>query len=478
MVELTARESRGLAIANEIGRRNSPDVSIQRLNKLSYRVKSQTNHDMWYTVIKDYTIGWICDCPDCTFRHVECKHIHAVKFSKLLRKKIYFDTFANIPIAESKIGEIICQKCGSPNYKKFGIRHNKDSGDIQRYLCKDCRYRFIVNPAFENSKASARIITAAIDLYFKGVSTRKTAHHLKQLYNFSIDDSSICRWIKKFTRLVQPFVDSPVPTNMSGVYHVDEMLLHVRKENNEQTMNRSDEENHTHRQFDNHYSWLWNLMDSTTRFWICSRLSQRRDTKAGVALLKEMKKRAPLPKAFVHDGLRVYDEAYQKELFTLQNPRIKNVRSISIGHQGLNSKIERLNGTMRDREVVMRGLDNAKASQELLDAMRIHYNFIRPHHALKGQTPAEVAGINLNLGENKVEELMRHAALKQKLEMFVRTLGIRANKIEVIRDNGSVKIKPKERLDKKNWREINDVLRVHDFKWFGDGKESCWIKAK
>jgi len=123
-------------------------------------------------------------------------------------------------------------------------------------------------------------------------------------------------------------------------------------------------------------------------------------------------------------------------------------------------------------------LDNAKASQELLDAMRIHYNFIRPHHALKGQTPAEVAGINLNLGENKVEELMRHAALKQKLEMFVRTLGIRANKIEVIRDNGSVKIKPKERLDKKNWREINDVLRVHDFKWFGDGKESCWIKAK
>jgi hypothetical protein len=55
------------------------------------------------------------------------------------------------------------------------------------------------------------------------------------------------------------------------------------------------EENHTHKFFDNHYSWLWN--DSTTRFWICSRLSQRRDIQAGVALLKEMKKRAPLPKS-------------------------------------------------------------------------------------------------------------------------------------------------------------------------------------
>jgi hypothetical protein len=48
-----------------------------------------------------------------------------VKFSKLLRKKIYFDTFSNIPNTESKLGEIICQKCGSPNYKKFGVRHNR-----------------------------------------------------------------------------------------------------------------------------------------------------------------------------------------------------------------------------------------------------------------------------------------------------------------------------------------------------------------
>jgi hypothetical protein len=78
---------------------------------------------------------------------------------------------------------------------------------------------------------------------------------------------------------------------------------------------------------------------------------------------------------------------------------------------------------MRDGETVMRGLDNPDAAQELIDAMRIHYNFIRPHQALKGQTPAEVAGINLNLGENRVEDLMRQAALKKKPEMFVNSLG-------------------------------------------------------
>jgi hypothetical protein len=46
-------------------------------------------------------------------------------------------------------------------------------------------------------------------------------------------------------------LQSGIPTvpKMGGVYHVDEMLLHVRKENNEQTMNHS-EENHTHKQPD------------------------------------------------------------------------------------------------------------------------------------------------------------------------------------------------------------------------------------
>ena len=72
-----------------------------------------------------------------------------------------------------------------------------------------------------------------------------------------------------------------------------------------------------------------------------------------------------------------------------------NVRSIGSNEKGLNPKVERLNGTVRDRETVMRGMDTSEAAQELIDAMRIHYNFIRPNQAIGGQTPAEAAGINL-----------------------------------------------------------------------------------
>jgi transposase-like protein len=476
---LDERQIRGMEIANTIGNRSAKAVSIKRLNKLAYKVRSQTNQDQWYNVINTYDDGWMCECLDFQARHQSCKHIHAVHFSKLLRKKIYQDTILQ-PLQELQkqdvnpsaidLGQIVCPKCFSQTYQKFGIRHNK-YGDMQRYVCKACNHRFVVNPAFENAKASAKIITAAVDLYFKGVSFRKISDHLKQMYGFSSHCSNVCRWVTKFTNTVQPYVDSLAPAQVGGVYHVDEMLLHVRKEDNNQLEKK---ENHTRHRFDNHYSWLWNLMDSKTRFWICSKLSQKRDTAAGIALLKDMKKRAPLPEAFVHDGLPAYDEAYRKELLTLQNPRVQNIRSVSLRHEGLNAGIERLNGTVRDREIVMRGLDKQKTAQDLVNAMRIHYNFIRPHMALENQTPAEKVGIKLQLGQNKVESLMRLAAINKN--EIAQLLGFRVNKVKVNKHDDYVEIKPNGRLDKREWREINEILVKNGFEWKSCNIDSCWIK--
>ena len=85
-----------------------------------------------------------------------------------------------------------------------------------------------------------------------------------------------------------------------------------------------------------HYSLLWNFMDSTTRFRICSRITQKRTTEDARKVFDEMKQRAPLSKAIVHDGLPSYDDAFQKELHTMQSPRIQNVTSIGSNEKGLN----------------------------------------------------------------------------------------------------------------------------------------------
>jgi hypothetical protein len=53
--------------------------------------------------------------------------------------------------------------------------------------------------------------------------------------------------------------------------------------------------------------------------------------------------------------------------------------------KSMNPKIEKLNGTLRDRETVMCGLDNSEPVQELIDAINIHYNFVRVNWEIGGE---------------------------------------------------------------------------------------------
>jgi transposase-like protein len=95
----------------------------------------------------------------------------------------------------------------------------------------------------------------------------------------------------------------------------------------------------------------------------------------------------------------------------MREKRVRNIRSVSVRHNGLNQKVERLNGVFRDREKVMRGMDHKESAQKTIDAFRIHYNFVREHSSIK-KTPAEQAGIKLELGQNKIESLIRLASKK------------------------------------------------------------------
>jgi hypothetical protein len=55
-----------------------------------------------------------------------------------------------------------------------------------------------------------------------------------------------------------------------------------------------------------------------------------------------------------------------------------------------------------------RGLGNDKTAQQFADGHRIYHNFCGPHTGLpNGITPAQAAGIDLNLGHNKVSMITR-----------------------------------------------------------------------
>ena len=75
-----------------------------------------------------------------------------------------------------------------------------------------------------------------------------------------------------------------------------------------------------------------------------------------------------------------------------------------------NNKMERLNGEIRDREKVFRGLK--KTDTAILDGMRVYYNYTKKHGALDGQTPAESALINVG-GTNKWRTIIQNAGLSK-----------------------------------------------------------------
>jgi chromosome segregation ATPase len=72
-----------------------------------------------------------------------------------------------------------------------------------------------------------------------------------------------------------------------------------------------------------------------------------------------------------------------------------------------NNKMERMNGEVRDREKVMRGLK--KTSTPILMGYQIYHNYFRPHEALRGKTPAEKCGIVIE-GENKWKTVIENAS--------------------------------------------------------------------
>lgn len=364
------REDRGKAIAEKAGQ-------IIRINDKSYKVKSQSSETLYDVISTE--IGWKCSCPDHTSRGVKCKHIFAVEVSFNLREQVK----KSILIQPIVISE--CLYCHSGNIKKDGIRHNK-SGDIQRFICYDCNKKFSINTGFEKMKHNPQAVTTAMQLYFSGESLRHTKDSLK-LLGVHVSHQTILNWIQKYTDLMKQYVDKLKP-NVSDTWRADEVFV----------------------KFSGNMKYLFALMDDETRYWIAQEVADTKFMHDAKGLFHDGKKIAgKRPNVLITDGLPSYHEAFNKEFFTLKNPRSKHINAIKLDGDMNNNKMERINGEIRDREKVMRGLKSADTP--IIAGYQIFHNYMKPHEALKGKTPAEACGIKVE-GDNKWITLIQNASQK------------------------------------------------------------------
>jgi transposase-like protein len=292
---------------------------------------------------------------------------------------------AAIEEAEPKI---TCPSCKSENIRKWGNRKTQ-YGITQRYACKDCDHTFVVDKGFCQMKFSPKIITETLDLYFKGLSQRKIADHLKQFDDISVDQTTILRWVKKYLKLLSKYSEK-YKADVGNIWHSDETTVFIKKEGEKK-----------------YYQWIWNVMDAKTRYLLACQVTETRYSKDARKPLHKAKEAAMnVPDAIVTDGLQAYNEAIKAEYFGLGRIQNPHVRLKDFETKPNNNILERLNGTFRERTKVIRSFDNPIGAQEFVAGMQTYYNYIRPHQGIGGMVPAQLANIPINLTGNRWETMI------------------------------------------------------------------------
>ncbi|MBS3100792.1 DDE-type integrase/transposase/recombinase [Candidatus Woesearchaeota archaeon] len=343
----------------------------KQINKETYIVPSQSGNGE-YKVTKNGK--WKCTCPDFAERQMNCKHIHAVKLFLGLKEKVRRD---NLQYAEKEKPN--CSYCKSDKVIKWGKRYGKDRVK-QIYKCNGCQRFFIEEKDFQKLKGNARITTLMLDLYFKGISLRKISDHLNQFYDLEINASNILRRIQKYSIVINDYVKTLQP-EVSELWRTDEMKI----------------------QAGGKWRWLWNVMDDETKYLITRKVTDKRMIRDSAKVLRTARETAGKhPTFIITDGCVSYSKSIKLALGNTNHIRLTSITDKRTN----NNVMERLNGTIRERLKVMRGLQNKETADLMTEAFGNYYNHIKIHSSL-GTTPAMKAGIKGTIEGNRWMELLK-----------------------------------------------------------------------
>lgn len=352
---------------------------ITPLNNHSFTVKSQSNPETIYQIQK-HGKGYTCSCEHYQQTQT-CIHIIAVKFRIDLQQ-------SNKDIMQNKP---TCDHCKSHNVVQNGKRNNK-SGIINRYLCKDCGHRFTNNQGFQKKRADPEKIALALDLYYRGLSIRKVAEHFQQVHNLDVSHMTVYRWIEQYSRLASEWMNKQ-EIHTSERWHYDETVVNVNGK----------------------ARFLWNILDSRSRYLLAIHVSENRSLQnARIPLKKAKQVTHDRPREIYTDGMMSYPKAIIKEFGRSGGPTgytSPHVRVASIRARMSNNLIERFHGSEKERIKVMRGFNKEEGCKNIMEGFRVHYNLIRNHQTL-GVTPGEMVGLQKIDGFRWLE-LLRNATAKK-----------------------------------------------------------------
>jgi transposase-like protein/predicted RNA-binding Zn-ribbon protein involved in translation (DUF1610 family) len=288
-----------------------------------------------------------------------------------------------------------CPKCNGKDIKKDGKRKTENRGEIQRYKCNECHHRFVLDDGFKRMRNNPQKITLCLDLFYRGISTRKIQEHLRAFYPHNSDNSNIYRWIVKYSKKISAFTDK-LKLNVGYELEVDEVEYTRRKEPNKKGVD---------------INWFIDSIDTKTRFMVASNFVKSRGQEEITEILTRAKTKTENQITRVTtDGYTAYGNAIRNSFGLVQKNSyfgVEHNRVNASKGEGFNILIERLHNNLRSRTKTFRGFHGSVSSANaIMKGWEIYYNFITKHQTLN-RCPYELA-TNLKLSsENKWLELIK-----------------------------------------------------------------------
>ena len=335
-----------------------------------------------------------------------------------------------------KVYHICCPKCN--NHSSF-YRYGKDPDGYQKYLCRKCRHQFapdrpeagegqigrprrrdypacpvcgkaaflhhdheyysnyrccdkhcnhsffvwkntaIAAPSmsslfgkhdFKRMRYPVHLIITALSMFYLGKNSfRNISLILRTAFSISVSHVTIRNWCTRFAPLFDDMRIQLLPLLDldSDEWHADETVVKIAGVK--------------------HY--LWFVIDSETRFVIGFHLSPYRDSPQAVSLLSEAATHGK-PNALVSDRYSAYKVPVKSIL------GIPHIRVESFKDDISNNLIECFNKQFKAWYKTKQGFSSFQSANNLISMFVFFFNFVRPHSALNGLTPAQVAGLNLS----------------------------------------------------------------------------------
>jgi len=271
--------------------------------------------------------------------------------------------------------KILCSNCNSSDIIKWCKRKTQNRGLIQRYKCKSCNFYFTIDDEFYRMRNSPQKITQSIDLFYRGVSTRKIQEHLAIFHSHNASHMSVYNWVVKYAKMISKFTNK-LKLNVGSEVQIDEIEFHRRK-------------GHKKGQKGIDKNFFIDSIDPETKFLLSSEYAKTRNRRDVKAVISRIKERTDEQIHIVTtDGWNAYIKTI-KSVFGYNNKLgrynvFHNRVIVSEKDEVFNYPIERLHNSIKARTKTFRGFHGSiNSANAIMKGWEVYYNFITKHQQIK-----------------------------------------------------------------------------------------------